>query len=187
MPANINNIRNLEMKDTEPGETTGGCSLTEIVTYRLAATGVWQYEFCLDGKTFGSVASVVSLQEPARIEGKNISWYSRFDMDTDVVPGISRKVKDNRTGEEVYRIIWWKPNLYEIRTREKSVQVEIHDGRYFFGTPLMPVTALTERTAGESRLVRGMEAERWFRTAFFEPASDIYMMMALSFPALRFC
>lgn len=161
--------------------------MTEIVTYRLSATGVWQYEFWLDGEPVGSVASVVSLQEPARIEGRNISWYSRFDMDTDIVPGISRKVKDNRTGGEVYRIIWWRPDLYEIRAKERSVQVEIHDGSYFFGAPLMPVTALTERTAGDGRLVRGLEADRWFRTVLFEPVSDAYLMMALSFPALRFC
>ena len=79
--------------------------MTEIITYRLSATGIWQYEFCRDGETVGSVASVVSLREPARIEGRDISWYSRFDMDTDVVPGVSRKVKDNYTGEAVYRIV----------------------------------------------------------------------------------
>ena len=161
--------------------------MTEIITYRLSATGVWQYEFCREGKTVGSVASVVSLREPARIEGTEISWYSRFDMDTEIVPGVSRKVKDNRTGEEVYRIVWWKPDLYEVRTKEKSLQVEIRNGSYLFGDPMMPVTALTERVYGESRLVRGMEAEKWFRTVFFDPVGEGYMMMALSFPALRFC
>ena len=161
--------------------------MTEIITYRLSATGVWQYEFCREGKTVGSVASVVSLREPARIEGTEISWYSRFDMDTEIVPGVSRKVKDNRTGEEVYRIVWWKPDLYEVRTKEKSLQVEIRNGSYLFGDPMMPVTALTERVHGEGRLVRGLEAEQWFRTVFFDPVSEGYMMMALSFPALRFC
>ena len=160
--------------------------MTEIVTYRLSATGIWQYEFCRDGETIGSVVSIVSPREPVRIEGGKISWYSRFDLDMDIVPGISRKVKDNRTGEEVYRIVWWKPNLYEVRGREKSIQVEIHNGSYLFGDPLMPVTALTERTSGKSRLVRGQEAEKCFRSVFFEPVSDGYLMMALSFPALRF-
>ena len=161
--------------------------MTEIITYRLSATGIWQYEFCRDGETVGSVASVVSLREPARIEGPGISWYSRFDMDTEIVPGVSRKVKDNRTGEEVFRIIWWRPNLYEIRMREKSLQAEIRDGSYLFGDPMKPATALTERTRGEGRLVRGMEAERWFRTVFFDPVDERYMMTALSFPALHFC
>ena len=161
--------------------------MTEIITYRLSATGIWQYEFCRDGETVGSVASVVSLREPARIEGRDISWYSRFDMDTDVVPGVSRKVKDNYTGEEVYRIIWWKPGLYEVRMRQKSIQVEIRNGNYLFGVPMMPVTAMTERVIGESRLVRGLEAEKWFRTVFYDPLPDSSMMIILSFPALRFC
>lgn len=161
--------------------------MMEIITYRLSATGIWQYEFCREGETIGNVSSVISLREPARIDGPEISWYSRFDVDTDIVPGVSRKVKDNRTGEEVYRIVWWRPNLYEVRTRDKSIQAEIRNGSYLFGDPGMPVTAMTERMNGESRLVRGMEAEMWFRTLFFDPVGDGYMMMTLSFPALRFC
>ncbi len=46
---------------------------------------------------------------------------------------------------------------------------------------------MTERIHGGSRLVRGLAAEKWFRTVFFDPVSEGYMMMALSFPALRFC
>lgn len=161
--------------------------MTEIITYRLSATGIWQYEFCLDGETVGHVASVVSVREPARIESREVSWYSRFDMDTEIVPGVSRRIKNNLTGEEVYRIIWWRPNLYEIRTKDKSVQVEIRDGQYLFGFPGMPVTALTQRIQGEGRLVRGLEAEMWFRTVFYDPVSESDLMMILSFPALRFC
>ena len=161
--------------------------MTEIITYRLSATGIWQYEFCRERESFGSVASVVSPREPARIESRELSWYSRFDMDTEIVPGVSRRVKDNRTGEEVYRIVWWRPNLYEVRTREKSLQVEIRNGAYLFGQPGMPVTAMTERVQGDSLLVRGLPAEKWFRTVFFDPVGEGYMMMALSFPALRFC
>ena len=87
----------------------------------------------------------------------------------------------------MYRIVWWRPNLYEVRTKEKSIQVEIRDGNYLFGVPLMPVTAMTERTAGEPRPMDGRDAECRFRTVFFDPVSPEYTMMALSFPALRFC
>ena len=51
----------------------------------------------------------------------------------------------------------------------------------------MPVTAMTERAEGGTRLVRGMDAPMLFRTRFFDPVSDAYVMMALTFPALRFC
>ena len=161
--------------------------MNEIITDHLSATGIWRYEFCRDWESIGHVASAGSPREPVRIEGPEISWYSRFDMDTEIVPGVSRKIMDDKTGGEVYRIVWWRPNLYEIRMREKSLQAEIRDGSYLFGDPMKPATALTERTRGEGRLVRGMEAERWFRTVFFDPVDERYMMTALSFPALHFC
>ena len=161
--------------------------MAEFITYRLPDTGIWRYEFHRDGEKYGSVVSVVSPREPVRIEGPEIEWYSRFDMDTEIVPGISRRVKDNRTGEDVYRIVWWRPNLYEVRTKEKSIQVEIRDGKYLFGVPLTPVTAMAERIAGEAKQIDGMDAECWLRTVFFDPVSPEYTIMALSFPALRFC
>ena len=161
--------------------------MTEIMTYRLTATGIWRYEFCREGETIGSVASAGSPREPVRIEGPEIEWYSRFDIDMEIVPGVSRKIMDNRTGEEVYRIVWWRPDLYEVRTKEKSILAETRNGCYLFGVPLMPVTAMTERAEGESRLMLGMQGEQCFRTQFFDPVSDGYVMMALSFPALRFC
>ena len=161
--------------------------MTEVITYRLSATGIWQYDYWKDGEKIGSAAFIVSPWEPARITGPEVDWYSRFDIDSELVPGVSRKVKDNRTGDEVYRIVYWRPGLYEVRTRERSIQVEIRDGNYLFGTPGMPVAALTERTQGEPKQIRGMDADRYFRTVFFDPATNGYMMMVLSFPALRFC
>ena len=162
--------------------------MVEIITYRLSVTGIWQYDFRLDGALFGKVSFTVSASEPVRIEkSPDLSWYSRFDLDTEIIPGTSRRVKSNKTGNEVFRIVWWRQDLYEIRAGEKSVFAEIRNGNYLFGLPRMPVTAMTERARGDSILIRGMEAESCFRTTFFEPVSTEYMMMVLSFPALRFC
>ena len=161
--------------------------MTEFITYRLSATGIWRYEFCLNGEKYGSASSILSPSEPVRIEGPDFQWYSRFDIDTDIIPGTSRRVMDNRNGEEVYRIVWWKPDLYEVRTKDRFVLVEIRNGSYLFGTPGAPVTVLTERTNREPRLISGRDAEARFRTVFFDPVSPAYRIMALSFPALRFC
>lgn len=73
-------------------------------------------------------------------------------MDRDIVPGVSRKVKDSRTGEEVYRIIWWQPDLCEVRARDKFVLAEIRDGNYLFAEPGAPVAAMTERKAGDKTM-----------------------------------
>lgn len=161
--------------------------MKEFITYRLSATGLWQYEFRLDGEEFGKAMLRVAPFEPVRIEGCEISWYSRFDLDTEIIPGVSRRVKDNKTGEEVFRIIWWRPGFYEIRTKDSQVLAEIRNGCYLFGQPGAPVTAMTERTKGEPIRIRGLEAEACFRTSFFDPVSPAYTMIALAFPALRFC
>ena len=53
-------------------------------------------------------------------------------------------MKDNRTGLEAYRIIFWQPGLYEVRPATgESVQAEIREGDYLFGPPQMPAAALT--------------------------------------------
>lgn len=164
--------------------------MTEIITYRLSATGVWGYEFYYPDRTLiGSAGSAVAPFAPVRIEGRGLSWYSRFDIDTRIVPGTSRRVKDNGTGEEIYRIVFWQPGLYQIRTvDDRSVQVEIRKEAYLFGKPLMPVTAMTERiTDAEWIPPKSVEVEPYFRTTVFEDISDEYLLTVLSFPALRMC
>ena len=92
------------------------------------------------------------------------------------------------SGRELYRLIYWEPGLYQVRSGEDSIRVEIRDGKYLFGQQGMPVTALTERI-GEADWIPAageLETEPYFRTIFFEEVPEAYMLMALSFPALRF-
>lgn len=162
--------------------------MTEIITYRLYETGRWGYEFYDAGRNrIGSVNAVIATSSPVLIEGPVLCWYSQFGIDSMIVPGTSRQVKDNRTGLEVYRIVFWQPGKYEVRSGEESVHAEIRNGIYLFGKPLMPVTAMTERiTEAEWLPPKNMNVEPYFRTTFFENVNKAYMMMALSFPALRF-
>ena len=98
-------------------------------------------------------------------------------------------MKDNRTGQEVYRIIYWRPGLYQVRPEVgNSAQVEIRDGSYLFGPPEMPATALTERITKADWLPPiGKSVEPYFRTKVYEDdVSPAFLMMVLSFPALRF-
>ena len=164
--------------------------MKEIITYRLSATGVWGYEFYHPDRTMiGSVYSVVSPSAAVRIESGPIQWYSRFDIDTRIIPGTGRKVKDNRTGDEVYRIIYWQPGLYQVRASDdRSIQVEIRKDAYLFGEPMMPVTAMTERVMEAEWIPNSrMEVRPYFRTTVYEAISPEYLLMALSFPALRMC
>lgn len=162
--------------------------MTEIITYRISSTGVWGYEFYDSNRDrVGFISAVVSSSAPVRIESKNYRWYSRFDMDTTVIPGIDRRVMDNQTGQEVYRLIYWHREFYQARSLEESVGIEIRNGAFLFGNEGMPVIAMTEKmdqTAWIPR--RGADAEAFFRTTFYEDVSEPFALMALSFPALRF-
>ena len=162
--------------------------MTEIITYRLSETGRWGYEFYDAGRNrIGSVNAVISTSAPVLIEGGDIVWYSQFGIDSMIVPGTSRQIKDNKTGLEVYRIVFWQPGKYEVRTAKSSEHAEIRNGIYLFGKPLMPVTAMTERIAGAEWIPpKNMDVEPYFKTTFFEDVNEAYRMMVLSFPALRF-
>ena len=162
--------------------------MTEIITYRLSETGRWGYEYYDAGRNrIGSVNAVIATSSPVLIEGGDLCWYSQFGIDSMIVPGTSRQVKDNRTGLEVYRIVFWQPGKYEVRTEETSVHAEIRNGIYLFGRPLMPVTAMTERiTEADWIPPKNAAVEPYFRTIIYEDVSEAYRMMVLSFPALRF-
>ena len=130
----------------------------------------------------------MSRSDPVRIEGEGISWFSLFGLDNTIVPGTSRKVKDSKSGQEIYRIVVWQPGLYEVRPAAgDSVQVEIREGAYLFGPPQMPATALTQRISEADWVpAKGLEIEPYFLTTFYVDVCPAFLMMVLSFPALRF-
>lgn len=163
--------------------------MTDIITYRLTGRGVWGYEFFdTEQSQIGFVRNGLSSSEPVLIEGEGINWYSIFGLDNTIVPGTGRRVKDNRNGAEIYRIIFWRPGLYEVRSvAGESVQVEVRDGAYLFGPPESPATALMQRISeAEWVPASGYDVEPYFRTIFYEDVSPGFQMMVLSFPALRF-
>ena len=170
------------------GPETEFGGMTKIITYRLSEAGRWGYEFYDEGRNrIGSVNSAVATSSPVLIEGPETCWYSQFSLANMIVPGTSRQVKDNQTGREVYRLIFWQPGKYEVRTEEVSEYAEIREGIYLFGKPLMPVTAMTERIREAEWIPpKNQDVEPYFTTTFFEDVSEAYLMMALSFPALRF-
>ena len=88
-----------------------------IITYRLTETGIWSYHFYSGRKMIGKATSVLSLSSLVRIESSSVSWYSTFHVDTEIFPGISRKVMDDRTGLEVYRVIFCEPGFYRMDRR----------------------------------------------------------------------
>ena len=161
--------------------------MREIITYRLSETGVWGYEFRDAGRErIGSVRAAAAPDAPAGIEGPGISWYSAFDMDSTIVPGIGRCVMDSRTGQELYRLIFRRPGLYQARPADgEPAQVVIFGNTYLFGKPGEQAVAVTERIR-EAEKLPGQAMSPWSRTTVYEDVGDGFLMMVLSFPALRF-
>ena len=160
----------------------------EVTTFRIAATGVWGYEFYDQNRQrIGHVSSIVDPSVPVQIQSQNYHWYSHFDIDTTIIPGIGRRVLSNPSGEEVYRLIYWRPDLYQVHAGDQSVQVEISAGRYLFGQQGMPVTAMTERIESTDWMpVSNLDCQASFRTIFYEDVNEALALMILSFPTLRF-
>ena len=166
--------------------------MTSIISYRYAATGIWGYAFYRGMKQVGSVTSNAMPSSVVRIIGETGEWYSSFSIDTPMIPGVSRKVKDNRTGEELYRIVFWQPDLYEFSAKTPdglwSLVARQTNGACVFGGYGKPTVAVTERIthADEIPLLSGgLRAEPCFRTTFQEEPTEGMLMLVLSFPALK--
>ena len=162
--------------------------MTKYFAYRVSATDRWGYAFYdTDKNRIGSVSFVVDKYSAAHIESKDLNWYSSFSIDSKIVPGTGRRVTDNLTGKEVYRLVFWKPGLYQVRSATDCVQVEIRGDEYLFGAPQELVTAMTKRIDTADWIPSELPgAKPVLKTTVFEDVSEAYLMMVLSFPALRF-
>ena len=157
-----------------------------VISYRLTDAGIWSYRFYAGQRFIGKTSSALSLSSVVRIECGSVSWYSRFRMNTDngVVPGVSRSVMDDRTGGEVFRIVYCEPGFYRLLGGEMNLLVEYRDNAYLFGNPGQPVLAMTERIRDWPWVPAG---EPFFRTMVYEESvSEELLTAMLSFPALRF-
>ena len=155
-----------------------------IITFRQTDTGIWSWYFYAGREKIGQAAITLSLSSTVRIETESVSWYSPFHIDTQVFPGVSRKVMDDRTGLEVFRIIFCEPGFYRLMGGEINLLAEYRDGSYLFGNPGQPVLAVTERIREWPWAPAG---EPFFRTTVYEENVPENLMSAiLAFPAVRF-
>ena len=165
--------------------------MSDIISYRFSASGVFGYSY-YQGRLFvGETRCRIGRDTTVIITGEDIAWYSPFSLAIDIVPGVSRRINDNRTSEELYRVIFWRPGLYEFAARTESgiwsMTVEERNNMFLFGQQGMPVAAISERIEDTEWLPpTGMQIEPAFRTAFFEQQNNPgFRMMVLSFPALK--
>ena len=155
-----------------------------IITYRQTDTGIWSYHFYAGQESLGKASCSISLVSTVRVEMEPVAWYSTFHADTMIFPGVSRKVMDDQSSREVFRIVFCEPGYYRLMDREKSLLVECRENAYLFGNPGLPVLALMERITEWQWVPAG---EPFFRTTVYEENVPEELLAAmLAFPALRF-
>ena len=155
-----------------------------VITYRQTDTRIWRYHFYRERQMIGKALCELSLSSPVRVESEDVSWYSSFHIDTQVFPGISRKIMDDRTGLEVFRVVYCEPGFYRLMGETINLLVECRGEAYLFGNPGQPVLAMTERIREWQWAMTG---EPFFKTTAYEediPAALLTVMLA--FPAIRF-
>lgn len=153
-----------------------------IITYRQTETGVWSYHFYSGRKMIGKATCAFSLSSMVRIESADVFWYSTFHMDTEIFLGVSRKVMDNLSGQEAYRVIFSSPGFYRMIGGEMNLLVECRENAYLFGNPGEPVLAMTERIREWSWVPAG---EPVFRTTIYEDVPEELVLAMAAFPAVR--
>lgn len=154
-----------------------------VITYRQTGTGIWRYHFYSGKEPIGKVSCALSLLSTVRVEMDSVSWYSTFHADTMVFPGVSRKVMDDRTDREVFRIVFCEPGHYRLMSPSGSLLVECRENAFLFGNPGRPALAMTERISECSWVPVG---ESFFRTAVYDDVTEEVLAAILAFPALRF-
>ena len=164
--------------------------MSQIIAYRLTATGIWQYDYYHQNcAKIATASGIVRPDSMVRITGRSVNWHSGFNIDTTIIPGISRRVKDSYTGQDVYRIIYCEPGFYRMIGNNFNILVERRDSRYLFGNQGEPVMAMTERIDKWfwKPMSREMTVEPYSKTTVYENRVTEEMLLAiLTFPMLRF-
>ncbi len=155
-----------------------------VITYRLTGTGVWSYYFYTGQKPLGKVSCALSLLSTVLVETDSFSWHSTFHADTMVFPGVSRKVIDDQSDREIFRIVFCEPGFYRLMSAEGSLLIECRNNAFLFGNPGQPAIAMMERIQECSWIPKG---EPFFQTRIYEEnIHDKLLIAMLAFPAMRF-
>ena len=155
--------------------------MKEILTYRLSATGFWGYAFYRDREETGGAGCRIGTTSTVRISGEDVDWYSQFNIDTRLVPGVSRRVKDNGTGEELYRIIFWRPGMYEFSAKTGEGSWSMLAEEMGGEDSAMKLAVIYHYGIGIDRDL--VEARRWYEKA--AKNGDSAAAYALSLPEFR--
>ena len=156
------------------------------IGYRYSTTGAFGYIFCEDSVEKCRVGCSVIPSPPVYIHGKDRNWVSKFDNETTIVPGLTRTVKDEKTGAEAARITLKDVGRFTINN---SIDVFCDlEGKYTFYANNALIGRITRFEGSCSRLpeVAGCDVEPYFDVMIKEGLDEEQVMLMTAFPLLRF-
>lgn len=86
----------------------------KITGYHYTATGVCGYAFYSDKNKICDVSSLMVPDFPVGFLNEEISWESTYDIDSTIVPGLTRYIHDKSTGKNVAGIVYPDSGLFEL-------------------------------------------------------------------------
>lgn len=156
-----------------------------IEGYKADLTGTREYDFYLNGKL---ICSQISLLAPSgfvtvRWDGKD--YVSKYDMELSVAPGVSRSVRERRTQDEAWRIIYESMGHYSILIGKERIKAKIGEGQtdYYLGSrKIASMVRCSPSLAGYA----GNDRHLYFRAEISDDTSYEMIPAILTLPLLRF-
>lgn len=161
----------------------------KLTGYHYSVTGASGYPFYEDQIERCVINRFALPTFPVAIHGFGHEWISEFDPKDTVVPGMVRRVADNKSGETVCQIIFAGVDRYEILLNDERVAVHINGGSYAFfsGEAIVArIESAREIPADVPEKLRDYDCELVCRATLSEPMKPELVLAILSFPLLRF-
>lgn len=159
-----------------------------VTGYRYCATGIWGYDFYREQEKLCTVSGLVIPSPPVRICGFEREWYSEFDEESTIVPGLTRYVFDSKTSREVARIIYKNAGKYEVLISQNHINVYIVEDEYGFYRN-GHIIASIKRIHENNNLIPPMsdfDIEPYFSIFLAKQIELEIIMVILAFPMLQF-
>ncbi|MBR3787220.1 MAG: hypothetical protein IKJ85_02405 [Firmicutes bacterium] len=99
---------------------------------KLDLTGVAEVEIFLEDTKICDITSMIIPSFPVNIAGFGYNLVSEFDIDSTLIPGLTRVVIDEDLGEVAFKIVYIKQGVFDINVEGRSIIVMIDENKYTF-------------------------------------------------------
>jgi len=160
--------------------------IKRLIGYRFVATGVFGYTYYSTGDQVCSVSSMVAPSASVMIHGNSVIWESNFSCCT-VFPGLTRSVRDESTGTQLFQIVYKDTGEYEIN---KSITAYCDAEKYTFCLDGTVIAKITRFSGSADHFIKpsdtGYNYEPYFEVVADCEIDTELLMLILAFPMLTF-